>query len=76
MSNNKFTGTGVAMVTPFNTDGSLDLDGLTRLINSCIDGGVEYLVSLGTTGESATLNKEETEENDITIITVLKKKPT
>ena len=59
MNNNKFTGTGVAMVTPFNLDGSLDLDGLTRLINSCIDGGVEYLVSLGTTGESATLNKEE-----------------
>ena len=62
MRNKKFTGTGVAMVTPFNTDSSLDLDGLTRLINSCIDGGVEYLVSLGTTGESATLNKEEKEK--------------
>ena len=47
------------MVTPFNMDGSLDIDGLTKLINSCIEGGVEYLVSLGTTGESATLNKEE-----------------
>ena len=59
MSNNKFTGTGVAMVTPFNTDRSVDYESLTRLINSCIDGGVEYLVSLGTTGESATLNKSE-----------------
>ena len=61
MSKNKFTGTGVAMVTPFNTDGSVDFDGLSRLINSCIDGGVEYLVSLGTTGESATLNNHEKE---------------
>ena len=59
MSNNKFTGTGVAMVTPFNSDRSVDYESLTRLINSCIDGGVEYLVSLGTTGESATLNKSE-----------------
>ena len=48
MNNNKFTGTGVAMITPFNLDGSLDMGGLTRLINSCIGGGVEYLVSLGT----------------------------
>ncbi|HEY0054970.1 MAG TPA: 4-hydroxy-tetrahydrodipicolinate synthase [Pedobacter sp.] len=56
---NKFHGTGVALVTPFNTDGSIDFEGLRRLINSQIDGGVEYLVSLGTTGEAATLSKEE-----------------
>lgn len=56
---NKFHGTGVAMVTPFQADGQIDYDGLEKLINHIIDGGVEYLVSLGTTGESATLNSEE-----------------
>lgn len=56
---NKFHGTGVAMVTPFNTDGSVDLEGLKKLINFQIDGGVQYLVSLGTTGESSTLSKDE-----------------
>ena len=56
---NKFFGTGVAMVTPFRADGQVDYDGLEKLIGYLIDGGVEYLVSLGTTGESATLNKGE-----------------
>jgi 4-hydroxy-tetrahydrodipicolinate synthase len=56
---NRFYGTGVAMVTPFDADGQVDYQGLKNLINHLIDGGVEYLVSLGTTGESVTLNKEE-----------------
>ena len=56
---NKLYGTGVALVTPFNTDGSVDFEGLKNLINHTISGGVEYLVSLGTTGETATLTKEE-----------------
>lgn len=56
---NRFHGTGVALVTPFNADGSVDYAGLKNLINYQIEGQVEYLVSLGTTGESATLNKEE-----------------
>ncbi|MDB4924081.1 4-hydroxy-tetrahydrodipicolinate synthase [Mucilaginibacter sp.] len=56
---NKFYGTGIAIVTPFHADGQVDYDGLKNLINYLIDGGVEYLVSLGTTGESATLNSEE-----------------
>jgi 4-hydroxy-tetrahydrodipicolinate synthase len=56
---NKFHGTGVALVTPFNADGAVDYDGLRRLINYLIEGEVEYLVSLGTTGEASTLNKEE-----------------
>ena len=47
------------MVTPFNPDGSVDYPGLANLINYIIDGGIEYLVSLGTTGETATLTKEE-----------------
>lgn len=52
-------GTGVALVTPFKKDGSLDLPALRRIVRHCIDGGVDYLVVLGTTGESATLEKEE-----------------
>lgn len=55
----KFHGTGVAIVTPFNADGSVDYDGLKNLINHLINGKVEYLVSLGTTGEASTLNKDE-----------------
>jgi 4-hydroxy-tetrahydrodipicolinate synthase len=56
---NKFHGTGVAVVTPFQADGQVDYSALKTLIDHLVDGGVEYLVSLGTTGESATLNKEE-----------------
>jgi 4-hydroxy-tetrahydrodipicolinate synthase len=53
-----FTGTGVALVTPFK-NGAVDYDGLERLINHNIQGEVEFLVSLGTTGESVTLSEEE-----------------
>jgi 4-hydroxy-tetrahydrodipicolinate synthase len=56
---NKFYGTGVAIVTPFHADGQIDYDGLKNVINHLINGGVEYIVSLGTTGESVTLNEEE-----------------
>ena len=56
---NKFHGTGVAVVTPFQADGQVDYSALKTLIDHLVDGGVEYLVSLGTTGESATLSKEE-----------------
>jgi 4-hydroxy-tetrahydrodipicolinate synthase len=54
-----FKGTGVALVTPFIAGGRIDFDSLTRLVNHCVDGGVDYLVVLGTTGESATLSGEE-----------------
>lgn len=52
-------GTGVALVTPFKTDKSIDFDALASLINFVIDGGVQYVVTLGTTGETPTLSKEE-----------------
>ncbi|MDM1348477.1 4-hydroxy-tetrahydrodipicolinate synthase [Myroides marinus] len=52
-------GTGVALVTPFNSDYSVDVEALQNLVEYTIAGGVEYLVVLGTTGESATLSKEE-----------------
>ncbi|MBB2151583.1 4-hydroxy-tetrahydrodipicolinate synthase [Pedobacter gandavensis] len=56
---NKFHGTGVALVTPFNADGTVDYPGLKNLINHLVEGKVEYLVSLGTTGEASTLNKSD-----------------
>lgn len=55
-------GTGVALVTPFQTNGIVDFQGLSKLIDHVIEGGVEYVVTLGTTGESATLSKEEKKE--------------
>src|ERR1700753_4322901 len=52
-------GTGVALVTPFTSDLSVDYDALAKIIDFVIDGGVEYLITLGTTGETPTLTKEE-----------------
>ncbi len=52
-------GTGLALVTPFKADFSIDFDALSNLIEHVITGGVEYVVALGTTGESVTLSKDE-----------------
>jgi len=52
-------GTGVALVTPFNENGSIDFDSLAKLIDFVIEGGVNYVVTLGTTGETPTLSTEE-----------------
>src|SRR6201992_1747033 len=52
-------GTGVALITPFGADSSVDYDALAKVIDHVIQGGVEYVVSLGTTGETPTLSKEE-----------------
>ena len=52
-------GTGVALVTPFAKDGSVDFTALGKVIDHVIKGGVDYLITLGTTGETATLSKEE-----------------
>ena len=59
MSNSKFKGTGVALVTPFHKDGSIDFKSFKKLIDRIIDGKVDYIVPLGTTGESVTLTKDE-----------------
>lgn len=56
---NQLKGTGVALVTPFHDDYSIDFDGLKRLIDYVIEGGVDYLVVLGTTGETVTLSVAE-----------------
>ena len=54
-------GTGVALVTPFKKDFSVDIEALQRIVNFSIDGGVEYLVVMGTTAENATLTQAEKE---------------
>lgn len=55
----KFKGTGVAIITPFKNDSSIDFAALGRVVNHVINGGVNYIVALGTTGESVTLTKDE-----------------
>lgn len=52
-------GTGVALITPFNQEKEIDYPALQKLIEHCIAGGVNSLISMGTTGESVTLTKEE-----------------
>ena len=58
----KIKGTGVALITPFNEDLSVDYVGLENLLNHVIDGGIDFLVLMGTTGESAVLSKSEKDE--------------
>jgi 4-hydroxy-tetrahydrodipicolinate synthase len=54
-----FRGTGVALVTPFTSNLSIDYNALERLVSHCIEGGVEYLVVMGTTGENPVLSASE-----------------
>ncbi|MBL7886713.1 MAG: 4-hydroxy-tetrahydrodipicolinate synthase [Flavobacterium sp.] len=61
-------GTGVALITPFKKDFSVDTEALKKIVNFVIDGGVEYLVVLGTTAETATLTSEEQELVITTIV--------
>ena len=69
MKHNPFKGTGVALVTPFKADQSIDTDALTRIVNHVIDNGADFLVVLGTTSEAPTLTKEE---KNLVISTILK----
>lgn len=59
MTKFRLTGTGVALATPFRTDGSIDFKSLAKLIAYVTDNGVDYLVVLGTTGETPVLSKDE-----------------
>lgn len=58
----QFRGTGVALITPFTSGGKIDFEALERLVNYQVDNGIDYLVVLGTTGETATLSKQEKEQ--------------
>jgi 4-hydroxy-tetrahydrodipicolinate synthase len=59
MKNNPFKGTGIALITPFKTDQSVDYEALTKIVNHVIDNGADFLVVLGTTSEAPTLSAEE-----------------
>src|SRR5436189_3449264 len=74
MNHNKLKGTGVALVTPFHKDGSVDFKAFKRLIERCIEGKVEYLVPLGTTGETATLTANEKRAVTDFVVEVVDKK--
>lgn len=66
--NNPFKGSGVALVTPFNADMTIDFAALRKLVNMQIEGGTDFLVVQGTTGESPTLSQEEKMEILKTVI--------
>ncbi|WP_308992125.1 4-hydroxy-tetrahydrodipicolinate synthase [Mariniflexile litorale] len=65
--NSKFLGTGVALVTPFKSDLTVDHDALVNIVNFNIENGVEYLVVCGTTAESATITAQEKKDVIVTI---------
>ena len=69
MKNNPFRGTGVALVTPFKNDFSVDVEALIRIVNHVIDNGADFLVVLGTTSEAPTLTPAE---KNLVISTILK----
>ena len=69
MKNNIFKGTGIALITPFKKDYSVDLEALQRIVNHVIDGGADFLVALGTTSEAPTLTAEEKKQVVDTILT-------
>ena len=69
MKNNPFKGTGIALVTPFKQDLTLDIEALIRIVNHVIDNGADFLVVLGTTSEAPTLTPEE---KTLVIKTILK----
>ena len=65
---NRFKGTGIALITPFNEDLSVDFAALTRIVNHVIEGGADFLVALGTTSEAPTLSNEEKKQVVDTIL--------
>lgn len=65
---NIFKGTGIALITPFNDDKSVDFVALERIVNHVINGGADFLVALGTTSEAPTLTTEEKKQVVSTIL--------
>ncbi|MBC8396910.1 MAG: 4-hydroxy-tetrahydrodipicolinate synthase [Flavobacteriales bacterium] len=70
MINNKFIGTGVALITPFNSDFSVDYSSLEKLVEYNILNGIDYLVINGTTAESPTINSIERDKIINTVVNV------
>ncbi len=73
-ANTKFKGTGVAIVTPFRKDDSIDFNALAKLVNFQIENKTDYIVVLGTTGEPATLNNDEKNAIINTVIETVNKR--
>lgn len=71
---NKFQGTGIAIITPFKKDQTVDHDALANLVNHNIENGVDYIVISGTTGESVTITKQEKIDITNTIIKANKRR--
>ena len=69
MKHNPFKGTGIALITPFKKDHSIDIESLIKIVNHVIDNGADFLVVLGTTSEAPTLTSEE---KNLVIKTILK----
>ena len=69
MKHNPFKGTGIALITPFKKDHSIDIESLVKIVNHVIDNGADFLVVLGTTSEAPTLTSEE---KNLVINTILK----
>ena len=69
MKNNIFKGTGIALITPFKKDFSVDVEALVNIVNHVIDNGADFLVVLGTTSEAPTLSADE---KNLVINTILK----
>ena len=68
MKNNPFVGTGVALITPFNEDYSVDYKSLENIVEFVLSNGADFLVALGTTSEAPTLTQEEKSEVLKTIV--------
>ena len=64
MKNTIFTGAGIAIITPFNADGSINYDELGRIIDDQISNGTDAIIICGTTGESATMTDDEHREQE------------
>ena len=74
MAQQEFSGTGVAIITPFRNDGSIDFKSLGKLLEHIISNGIDYVVALGTTGESVTLSKDEKQAVISCVIEVVDKR--
>lgn len=74
MKNNPFVGTGVALITPFNEDFSVDYKSLENIVEFTLANGADYLVALGTTSESPTLTQQEKDNVLKTIVDVASKR--
>jgi 4-hydroxy-tetrahydrodipicolinate synthase len=74
MLTNNLIGTGVALITPFKNDGTIDFEALKKVVNHVVDGGVEYVVALGTTSETCTLRQVERDAVVKTIVEEVKER--